>query len=643
MPESAKVLNCFRMPDNHNNSGQEQAIHHGPGPMLVIAGPGSGKTYTVMQRLLYLIEQKRVEPDSILVITFTKEAASEMKKRFHKLTQGKNYPVSFGTFHAVFYHILKTTYHYHSGNILSEAEKREILRIVFDQLKYQYLDNEDIDEFLLQISRYKNDDNSKPFEKLNIEKRNFDIIYRSYCAETERRKKLDFDDMVLKCRKLFQNDPHILKIWQNKFKYILIDEFQDINRMQYDVVRMLAFPENNLFAVGDDDQSIYSFRGASPDIMTGFLNDYPESTRVTLSVNYRSKKEIVEASDRLIHKNNYRLEKRMESGKGNGGAVSFMGFKDEEIQGNEIAKAAFGDLAQGKTVAVILRTNQEAGAFAEYLHDSNVAYVMREKLKSPFSHNVCQDLMAYLSFVFGGQKRKDFYRIMNRPSRYISGKFLDGEMIDIKSLREAYRDVPYMKPILRKLELDLSRIRKMDLFAAVNYIRKGMGYDEWLKQNEKDGIEVAEWFQRKMKSFHDLDEFREYVENYENVLKDKQNEIRENAVHLLTMHASKGLEFDSVYIPYCNEGKIPHKKSIQKTQIEEERRMFYVAMTRAKEKLTISWISGTKEEPGLLSRFLSDLEVEQSYSPSISSSNSQLSRYSSNASATASYSSSSSI
>lgn len=647
MQESAKELNCFRMPEtNLNNAGQEKAIHFGPGPMLVLAGPGSGKTYTITRRIQCLIEEKGVAPDSILVITFTKAAAQEMKNRFRSLSQGKNYPVSFGTFHAVFYHILKTTYHYRSGSILSEFEKKEILRSILIRLQESDCDEEELESLISQISKFKNDPKEFTQDQMRLYHPNFAMILQRYQQEIARRKKMDFDDMILNCKRLFMDTPEVLSAWQKKFRYILIDEFQDINSHQYEIIKMMAVPENNLFVVGDDDQAIYSFRGSRPEYMRQFLLDFADAEQVTLSVNYRSTAEIVTASNQLITKNRNRIAKKMCSGKKEQGNIQCKGCENRDVQTRYVIDSAEMDFRQNKSAAIIFRTNQEAGIFAAQLSGRNIPFSVKEKLSSPYSHPVCRDLISYLSYVFEGKKRQDFYRIMNKPVRYLSGKYFQGDVIEPVYLKSLYHDVSYMKPILRKLELDIARMEKMDLFAAVNYVRKGIGYDEWLQKTNQEGMKEAEWFQEQVRAFRKFSDLQKDIMNLEEKLRRecKAEENAENAVQLLTMHASKGLEFDSVYIPNCNEGITPHKMSISNEQIEEERRMFYVAMTRAKEKLTFSWIAGTKKEPGMLSRFLSDLGLDTyQFSPSISSSNSQLSRYSSNASATASYSSSSSM
>ena len=606
-----------------SNPGQASAISHRDGPMLVLAGPGSGKTYTITQRIRCLIEEGGAEPESILVITFTRAAADEMKSRFFRLTEGKFYPVNFGTFHAVYYHILKNAYHYHSGNILSEHEKRELLKTVLLRTNgLPCLEDEEAEMLLNQISRYKNDgcpaDVSKSLgDTCALRPEQFALLYQAYSREARERRKLDFDDMVLGCRELFLQYPAVLAAWQKKFRYILVDEFQDINAMQYEVLRMLALPENNLFVVGDDDQSIYAFRGARPELMLNFERDYPDAKRVELSVNYRSTPEILSCAGKLIRVNKNRFEKKSRAASGHGEAVRFLGFEDREAQNERIAQELLKAGEERGSSAVIFRTNRDAGELAELLLKKGVPFWMKEKLKSPYRGRAAADLRAYLSFAFGGQKRSDFLRIMNRPKRYLSRSALDLEQVDLERLKARYRDKPYMQEILRKLQMDLARLRRMDLYAAVNYIRRGMGYEEYLKQaameehlSLKELRAQADWFQKQVKEYAVLEDLEEHILFFERELESAAaKRPGADCVSLLTMHASKGLEYDTVYLPDCNEGIIPHKKSMRGEEVEEERRMFYVAMTRARKRLTLSWVAGTKEEPGFLSRFLSDLGV----------------------------------
>ena len=267
MPESERESKNYRMPEFTMSSKQKKAIEFTSGPMQVLAGPGSGKTFTITQRIRYLIMECGIEPSRILVITFTRAAAGEMQQRFHKLVRKTNSYVSFGTFHAVFYSILRQTGQYRQFTLLPETQKRNLLAQILQLPMTPLLaENEKISGLISSISQVKN--NGERFDGLSEElfsKEELKAIYEDYNGYLAEFSKMDFDDMGLLCRKLFRENPDILKEWQKRYSYILIDEFQDINPLQYQIVRLLAQPENNLFIVGDDDQSIYGFRGARPD------------------------------------------------------------------------------------------------------------------------------------------------------------------------------------------------------------------------------------------------------------------------------------------------------------------------------------------------------------------------------------------
>ena len=258
------------------NQAQLRAVAHKDGPCMVLAGPGSGKTLTIAKRIEYLITEYKVRPEEILVITFTKYAANEMKERFRKVMGQSGIPVTFGTFHGIYYGILKWAYRLDQRNILSDREKYELLgqaaaRMEWEAAEYAGEENEYLQELAAEIGNVKNHCRDiGEYKSRRYDTRRFRELYLAYEEEKKKLRKIDFEDMILYCRELFLKRPDILKKWQKKFRYILVDEFQDVNQAQYDVVRMLAAPEDNLFVVGDDDQSVYGFRGAKPGIMLDF-------------------------------------------------------------------------------------------------------------------------------------------------------------------------------------------------------------------------------------------------------------------------------------------------------------------------------------------------------------------------------------
>ena len=279
------------------NKPQSEAITHGKGPALILAGPGSGKTLVITQRVKNLIEKRHIRPSNILVITFTKAAATQMKERFTILMGEGRYPVTFGTFHAVFFSVLKNAYHYTAQNIIREEKKYQILYDIIHRMELEYEDEQEfMSGVLSEISLVKNEglDLAHYYAK-NCAADIFRKIYQQYEAGKQRAGLIDFDDMLVYTYELFRERKDILVLWQKQYPYILIDEFQDINKLQFEIVKMMALPHNNLFVVGDDDQSIYRFRGSKPELMLGFTKSYPEAEKILLDTNYRSDREIIKA------------------------------------------------------------------------------------------------------------------------------------------------------------------------------------------------------------------------------------------------------------------------------------------------------------------------------------------------------------
>ena len=310
---------------------QQQAIMHDTGPAMVLAGPGSGKTTVITQRIKYLIENRHVDPQHILVITFTRAAAQEMEGRFQKLCASPQ-PVHFGTFHSIFFQILKLNYKYTSKNIISEREQMLTLRGYAEALKVDMeYDADFFRQLLSEIAACKareaaGGEESFPSELLDPAV--FQQLFRGYRQSLRERRLIDFDDMLFETLQLFHSRPRELQVWQEKFRYILVDEFQDASPIQYEIVRLLAEPRRNLFIVGDDDQSIYGFRGARPELMLHFEKDYPGAKRILLSDNYRSHSEVVEIASRIISHNRARFPKQITAPKGKGGCCRQYRVKD---------------------------------------------------------------------------------------------------------------------------------------------------------------------------------------------------------------------------------------------------------------------------------------------------------------------------
>ena len=629
------------------NQAQMTALEHRNGPMMVLAGPGSGKTTVITHRIKRLLEAG-VDPSGILVITFTKAAAAEMKERFLRLAReederrkqagqkawGLHRPqgagssleaagsrMSFGTFHSVFYHILKWAYRFPAGNVISGEEKRQYFKKFLDESGMEVEDEaEFISSIINEISYVKGERlDLKYYYSQNCPEEWFKKLYDGYDEMLEQTGKIDFDDMLVMCHELFTKRKDILAAWQKKFKYILVDEFQDINLLQYQVVRMLALPENNLFIVGDDDQSIYRFRGAKPEIMLGFEKDFPGTKRVLLGTNYRSTKEIVETSLKLIGHNKVRFEKKLEPFRGSGRPVDFRVFDNPGQEMDTVAQSirAYHDAGyMWNEIAVLFRTGANSGLMAERLMGYNIPFQLRDVIPNLYSHWIAKDLFAYMEIAAGSRKRSDFYRIMNRPNRYFSRDAFDTPTVSFDRLKSFYQDRDWMEDRICDLEADLRTMSRLKPVAAVNYIRKVIGYDDYLRSyaefrrmKPEELFETADKLAESAAEFETFEAWKEHAVRYEEELK-KQNleETREarDRVTLSTMHSAKGLEYPVVFVVDVNEGIVPHHKAGLPADIEEERRLFYVALTRAKDRLHVAAVRERYHRKTDVSRFIGE-------------------------------------
>ena len=610
---------------------QSEAIRHQDGPLLVLAGPGSGKTTVVTKRVQYLVQDCHISPSSILVITFTKAAATEMKERFLRLMeQSEEKPqgygnVSFGTFHAVFFSILKLSYGFTAANILREETRYQYMKEIVSRLKLEIDDeNEFISGVLGEISLIKN-------ERISLEhyfsKNCAEDIFRKIFASYEQRKRnarlIDFDDMLSYTWELLTKRQDILEAWQKKFRYILVDEFQDINRLQYDILRLLAQPENNLFIVGDDDQSIYRFRGAKPEIMLNFQKDFPTAGRVLLNDNFRSTRQIVNAAGRVIRKNQSRFAKEITARGGDGPGVRILAFEDQQQECLYLLKEMQEYKKNGgawQQMAVLYRTNTQPRLLIQKLMEFNVPFRVRDQVPNLFDHWIAKNLFCYIRLACGSKLRKDLLPVLNRPKRYMNRECLNDEIICWEYMMDYYKDKPYVCDKIERLQYDLKMLGRMGPFAAINYIRHVMGYEEYLKEyaefrrmNAEDLMEVLNELQESARAYKTYDEWFAYMERYKkemDEMRKRQQEVKEG-VHLATMHSSKGLEYDKVFILDAAEGITPYKKAVLDADLEEERRMFYVAMTRAKKELTICWAKKQFSHDLTVSRFVEEMKDDR--------------------------------
>lgn len=592
------------------NKEQKEAIMHRDGPAMVLAGPGAGKTYVITNRVKVLIDEYGVKPEQILVVTFSKAAAVEMKERFEMLTGGRRLPVRFGTFHSVFFQILRLAYHYEVKDIATPALKYRFLEETLNETGYGVDDKKEfLSDIEKEISRVKGEGiEIDCYFSSACSAEIFQKMYRGYQEKLQRHRCLDFDDMVVYTYQLLKEREDIRRRWQAQFRYLLIDEFQDINRLQYETVCMLAEPENNLFIVGDDDQSIYGFRGAKPGIMLSFPKRFPDTKQIVLGVNYRCSDEIMKAAERLIGKNNERYEKHIVANKGKEQPVHMKKCENLPDEAEKIVVQIQMYQKEGiayQEMAVLFRTNMQMRLLAGKLMEHGVPFTMRENLPNLFDTWMAKDIMCYLQLALGNRSREKFLKIANRPVRYLSRTAFTESEVSFDKLRAYYavKNQEWMEERIWNFEYDLKNLASLSPYAAIHFIRKGIGYDEFLKTyadernvNADDWFDVLDEMQEMARDKKSIPEFLSFVENYGDTLEEmrqeqkKQQVKEEPGVSLMTMHASKGLEFPVVFVPTLNEDIVPYRKAVQEGNLEEERRMLYVAMTRAKTYLHLSFV-----------------------------------------------------
>ena len=601
------------------NKSQYEAIRLTTGPARILAGPGAGKTYVLVNRIEYLIKECNVPPDKILVITFTKAAAAEMQDRFRKLS-GTFQPVHFHTFHSLFYYFLKQSHIYSDFSVLTNQDKFPIINRINQRIKQKFPSEPYVSsEYLANSIAFCLNRGMKDIadDLMSLECRQF--VMKEYMAELMGSRKLDFDDFANKALEVFEKHKGLLERFRSAYEYILIDEFQDINPVQYSVIKEVAAPLNNIFVVGDDDQSIYGFRGSEPSIMRQFEADYPTAKYILLDVNYRCSDEVLKYALKCIGDNKNRICKDLSAFRGEICPVITRACADKGVMEKEIITAIKNYEGKLNEIAIICRTNAGLDEYAMLLKKSGVPYYYRErKKKGIFDTNAVKDVMAYYRIASDLASRKDFLRILDKGALSVPRSVFKDEKTCLNELSLYADDDFALRESLAGFERKMKMLRRLDPLSAVNYVFKALNYEKELlllsiKSSEEyeRNMNALESFKDLAANHSDLREFVRFCEEYDAFEKERyekgfQDEIVDNGdkVHLLTMHGSKGLEFPTVILPDLNEGKLPHRRSGDESAIEEERRLFYVAMTRAMNQLYLLYIGSEDDHRNHPSRFL---------------------------------------
>ena len=589
---------------------QQKAVYTKYKNALIVAAPGSGKTTVIINRVNHLIEDRRVKVGNIIVITFTRAAAENMKNRY-KSTFSKDIAPFFGTFHGLFYKILLREGY--EINIINDNKCSNIVKGILGK----YFDdvNEDkVKEVVNNISGFKT--SGKNIEEFNcsISKDIFIECFNAYENYKKRENLWDFDDLSINALKLLKSSNQVLTKYKKIFKYVLVDEFQDCDELQIEFLRLIN-GENELFAVGDEDQCIYSFRGSKPQYMVDFCETFKDGKKLYLSINYRSSKNIVNTSKKIILNNKNRNVKKIEEFHKKDGIIRYLTPYNEFMQGEEIANI-ISSFKEGQYIdnAILYRTNMEARSLIDTFTRRKIPFVLLDKGYNFFNHFIARDIINYLKLSIDIKNKELFVSIINKPFRYISKANISyintyKEDIDPFEILINKNDTPpFQCKKLDELRREILYLNKMSLGSAIQYIISTLGYIDYLKeyaskygQNFDEFEDMLEEFKGAAEGFRTIIEFLVHVQNVEEEIEKSKGD--KNGVILSTIHGVKGMEFKNVFIINCNEETIPHKSSIDEN-LEEERRLFYVAVTRAIHNLYVfspKTIRGKFYEP---SRFI---------------------------------------
>ncbi len=586
---------------NEPDAAQRAAMRHGGGPALVIAGPGSGKTFVMTRRIAYLTDDLKIDPSSILTLTFTNAAAKEIRSRAYSFIGARASRMTFGTFHSVSFSILKQTYGLTRANILKPAEKYIILRdLIIGSHTYVEDMPEAVDELSARI-------NGVSYGNGLIGEETGERLCLKYREILRERRLLDFGDMLRKCHALLTADTARLAFWRDRYRYIQVDEFQDTDSLQYELVKLLAGDDENIYAVGDDDQSIYGFRGGSSGVMRRFMDEHTDEAGgrrlgiYELGKNYRCCMPIVRAAVKVITQNEDRIAKHQEAFDLTGSDVDIREFGGRDEEAEEMMRLTAS--AHTDDIAILARTNELVKYYDRVLSAKGIRTSLNGISKSLYRTECGEDVMAYMRLACGRYTRSDIVRCMNKPYRGIGREAFAGAEAALEDAALFYKGIPGMEDSVKRFIEDINMMKKMKPENAMRYLMKVVGYEEYLIKCGAYLNDLHELYERSG-SYSSLYEWIRASDMPDSVSADGDS----TGIRILTLHACKGLEFREVFIADVNEGIIPYRRAAKKSEMEEERRLLYVGMTRAERKLHIFYLNennGKKMQP---SRFLDALQ-----------------------------------
>lgn len=616
------------------NDRQKEAVVNTDGPMLILAGAGSGKTKVLTTKVAYLIEEKNIDPNNILAITFTNKAAKEMKERIFKLEGNSAFYIQISTFHSFGLKILKENCellgYEKNFTILDSDDSLSIIKKIMKELnidanKYNPKaiknvisnnKNEIIDPE--KYSLYVNTD----FDEITLE------VYRKYEKSLKINNAVDFDDLLILPLKLFNNNPGVLQKYQEKYKYVFIDEYQDTNEPQYILSKMISAKYKNITVVGDADQAIFTWRGANYKNILNFEKDYKDAKVVLLEENYRSTKTILNAANNVIKNNKVRKEKNLWTQNEEGSKITYYKAFDEKDESNYVVNEIKKLIEKGvnpKDICVLYRANAQSRTVEEAFLTSNISYNIVGSYAF-YNRKEIKDLIAYLKLIYNNKDDVSLLRVINYPKRGIGNKAIENLAIKSnvldKSLYEVIdsgKELEFKNMIeeIKKEESHLTLTELIDMVLDKSGMKKSLEDEKSIEADIR--LENLEEF----KSIAKAMEINEGIVSLEELLDklalvsdvSEQKNDNEDKVTLMTMHAVKGLEYDYVFVVGVEEGLFPHSNSLESNdELEEERRLCYVAITRAKKKLYLinarSRILYGKVSSNVPSRFINEISDE---------------------------------
>ncbi len=633
------------------NPRQRQAVRHLDGPLLVLAGAGSGKTRVITQKIAYLIQECGISPKHIAAVTFTNKAAREMKERVGQLLKGReSHGLKVSTFHTMGLNIIRSELKvlgYKSGFTIFDAQDGATL--IKELLRRDYGDDGGIvEQAQWQISKWKSGligpEEAQVAAADDATLNAIAQLYSQYQRALKAYNAVDFDDLILLPTRLLQDNAEAREKWQNRIRYLLVDEYQDTNSSQYQLIKLLAGARGAFTVVGDDDQSIYAWRGAEPENLLHLKTDYPNLEVVKLEQNYRSTGRILKVANELIQNNAHIFEKTLWSDLGFGDPIRVIRVKNEEHEAQQVISEIISHKFQNRTdyrdYAILYRGNHQSRLLEKALREQRVPYHLSGGT-SFFSHTEVKDIMAYLRLLVNPDDDAAFLRIVNTPRREIGPTTLE-KLGNYAATREstlfaACFELGLAQHIseraLSRLQrfsewlVDISdRAKRSDPIDVLNDMIREINYEAWLDDSSKDlrqaekrmanVHEMVAWMKRLAEQDDTKNSLDDLVSHMSlmDMLDRQEQESDSDAVRLMTLHASKGLEFPHVYLMGMEEEILPHRTSIEEDNIEEERRLAYVGITRAKRTLTMTLCAKRRRAGEMVdiepSRFLAELPEE---------------------------------